>query len=114
MKAKKAYRFFSLLLFSLFIAYQATVIVYTHIHVVSGVLIVHIHPFQKKSDTTHQHTVQDFATSDLLTYHHALSTVFTIQKLTFHVTDIINQFSPEKNISVLHTVLHFRGPPAIV
>lgn len=47
------FRFVSALLMTLFIAYQVSIIMFSHAHFVNGVMLVHSHP---SSDNDHTHT----------------------------------------------------------
>lgn len=48
----------ALLLLTLFLTYEVGVTMFTHIHYVSGIMVVHSHPFAHKS---HSHTTKAFA-----------------------------------------------------
>lgn len=49
----KRYKFFPIFLLTLFLAYQASVTMFSHVHYVNGVMIIHSHPNQ---DQDHTHT----------------------------------------------------------
>lgn len=59
---KKKHIFISLFLLSLFVAYQASITMFAHVHYVNGVMIVHSHP-----STTAEHTHSE---SQILTLAH--------------------------------------------
>ena len=50
---KRKYIFIPLFLLALFVAYQASITMFSHIHYVNGVMIVHSHP---SADNGHTHT----------------------------------------------------------
>jgi len=56
---KRKYIFIPLLLLALFVTYQASITVFSHIHYVNGVMIVHSHP---SSDDEHTHTERQILT----------------------------------------------------
>lgn len=47
---------------ALFIAYLGCLIVFTHVHIINGVTIVHSHPYQKTDDgrPNHEHGYAEF------------------------------------------------------
>ena len=68
MKHFKVY--ISLLLFSLFTAYQVSITMFTHVHYINGVLVVHSHPYA--SDSEHTHTKSEVLVIDRLADYHTL------------------------------------------
>lgn len=50
---KRKYIFIPLMLLTLFVAYQASITMFAHIHYINGVMIVHSHP---SADNEHTHT----------------------------------------------------------
>jgi len=50
---KRKYIFIPLLLLTLFVAYQASITMFAHMHYINGVMIVHSHP---STDNEHTHT----------------------------------------------------------
>lgn len=58
----------SLLLLTLFTAYQASITMFTHIHYVNGVMVVHSHPNKGK----HTHTQTEVVVVDRLAAFHSL------------------------------------------
>ena len=68
MKHFKVY--ISLLLFSLFTAYQVSITMFTHVHYVNGVLVVHSHPYGSKSE--HTHSQSEVLVIDRLSDYHTL------------------------------------------
>lgn len=53
MVQKRKYIFIPLMLLALFVTYQASITMFSHIHYVNGVMIVHSHP---SSDNEHTHS----------------------------------------------------------
>ena len=53
MKHQRRYIVISLFLLTLFVAYQASIMHFSHIHFINGVMIVHSHP---STDNQHTHT----------------------------------------------------------
>ena len=58
----------SLALLMLFIAYQACITAFTHVHYVNGVLITHSHPFNSQ----HSHSKTELVVIDRLAQFHSL------------------------------------------
>lgn len=58
----------SLLLLTLFTAYQASITMFTHIHYMNGVMVVHSHPNKGK----HTHTKTEIVVIDRLAAFHSL------------------------------------------
>lgn len=54
----------ALCLLVLFVAYQASITAFTHVHYVNGVLVAHSHPFQGK----HSHSYNSFIVIGLLSH----------------------------------------------
>ena len=50
---KKKYIFIPLFLLTLFVAFQASITMFSHVHYVNGVMMVHSHP---STDNEHTHT----------------------------------------------------------
>ena len=50
---KSRYIFIPLMLLTLFLAYQASITMFAHVHYVNGVMLVHSHP---SADSQHTHT----------------------------------------------------------
>lgn len=50
---KRKHTVIPLLLLALFLTYQASITMFTHVHIVNGVMIVHSHPSSNKN---HMHT----------------------------------------------------------
>ena len=50
---KKAYIFIPLFMLTLFVTYQVSITMFTHVHYVNGVMIVHSHP---SADNEHTHS----------------------------------------------------------
>lgn len=58
----------SLALLMLFMAYQACITAFTHVHYVNGVLITHSHPFNSQ----HSHSKTELVVIDRLAQYHSL------------------------------------------
>ena len=68
--SKRRYIVAPLLLLALFLTYQVSITLFTHVHIVNGVMIVHSHP---SSDKHHTHT-----TGQVISIAH-LSTIQTLE-----------------------------------
>ena len=55
----------ALCLLALFVAYQASITAFTHVHYVNGVLITHSHPFHNQ----HSHSTDSLIVIGLLSQH---------------------------------------------
>ena len=65
-RVNKIIRYFFLLLF---LAYYASVTLFTHTHIIDGITIVHSHPYKSgtgKNPVNHQHTTNGFGLIQLL------------------------------------------------
>ena len=102
----------SLLLLTLFTVYQAGITMFTHVHYVNGVMIVHSHPSHGK----HTHTKTEIVVIDRLSSVHSLeadipvNVIDPVCPLLFYV-----EVQPEiPVVSGMHLrVLSLRAPPAI-
>lgn len=97
---------------SLFVIYHVIVTHYTHLHVVEGYLIAHVHPFSDSPGTTHSHTQQEFAFLDTLLLRAALPLFFFFSILV--AFSLLKKVIPFIVGEVRRFILHifcYRGPP---
>ena len=102
----------SLLLLTLFIVYQVSITMFTHVHYVNGVMIAHSHPSHGK----HTHTKTEIVVIDRLSSFHSLeadipvNVIDPVRPLLFYV-----EVQPETPVVLgMHLrVLSLRAPPAI-
>ena len=69
--SKRRYIVAPLLLLALFLTYQVSITLFTHVHIVNGVMIVHSHPSSEKH---HTHTTGQVITGLLCTF--SCSTIY--------------------------------------
>lgn len=98
----------------LFISYMASVTLFTHIHVVNGVTIVHSHPFKKGA--AHSHTTVELLTihflSDLTT--DGAATQFALSLfIPFLLCMLLISLQYARHNAPYHGVVSLRAPPAI-
>lgn len=72
------------LLLILFLGYYGSITLFTHTHIVNGVIIVHSHPFSsgnQKNPISHQHTANSFTLIQFLSHFFAtaLFLLFSIE-----------------------------------
>lgn len=95
------------------VAYQGAILRYSHIHIVNGTIITHIHGFNPGEEQTHTHTAQEFAKIDVL-YHYISTTLISL--LTISSLIVFLRFIFSNNIaSFLYSEListSLRGPPS--
>lgn len=100
----------ALLLLSLFAAYQVSITMFTHMHIIDGVKIVHSHPFTNG----HQHSQSDYQLIAQLSFFNTLEahSFFADFELKLSITSLHQLHVNEQlaNCSTLHPTL--RAPPA--
>lgn len=109
-KMKNIRAILSVFLLSLFTAYQVGITMFTHMHIVDGVKIVHSHPFTNG----HQHTQSDYQLIAQLSFFNTLEAhsffadfelkLSTTAQHQLHVKELLH------NCSFVHPSL--RAPPA--
>ncbi len=102
--SKRRYIVAPLLLLTLFLTYQVSITLFTHVHIVNGVMIVHSHPSSEKH---HTHTTgQVISIADLSTIHtlepeeQAEMTVF--RPLLYVLEYKINTFRAESALCAMY------------
>ena len=105
--------YISLVLLSLFTAYQVSITMFTHAHYVNGVLITHSHPYSTKAEHTHtQAEVQVInRLSDYQTFE--ASTVFYTITTDIAYGFIEAQCPSAKAFDSLETAISLRAPPSL-
>ena len=108
--SKNRYIFIPLLLLTLFVAYQASITMFAHVHYINGVTIVHSHP---SADNDHTHT-----DGQLLTLAHVSEwtgvepTFVTLSEVSLSVFDSIECERKSKALSDLYShCISLRAPP---
>lgn len=82
---KRTYIFTSLFLLTLFITYQVSITMFSHVHYINGVMIVHSHP---SSDNQHTHTDGQILTFAHVSQWMGTEPVFvTMDEVSFSVFD---------------------------
>lgn len=102
-------RVWALSLLTLFVAYYTSVVVFAHVHVVGGVMIVHSHPFTQH----HSHTAGQTLSLHFLSSFYSLDEEETeLIKPDWHV--VYSLFCVQDNFRAVsaHTAgIHLRAPP---
>lgn len=101
----------SLLLLTLFTVYQASITMFTHIHYVNGVMVVHSHPNHGK----HTHSKTEVVVIDRLSSFHSLEADVPIHIAPIRPLLCYVQMRTEVlTVSEIHLcVVSLRAPPAI-
>lgn len=108
--SKKKHIIAPLLLLALFLTYQVSITMFTHVHIVNGVMIVHSHPSSSKH---HTHTTGQVISIAHLAVIHTLAaeagTTITVDRPVLYVLDYqTNTF----RAPAPHThCIHLRAPP---
>ncbi len=90
---------FSLL--ALFSIYYGSIVVFAHVHVVNGVMLVHSHPFKQ----THTHTPEQFLVLQSASSFHSLET--ELPELPQVILPLLYELSSD--LSVCQVVLELTG-----
>ena len=108
--SKNRYIFIPLVLLTLFVAYQASITMFAHVHYINGVTIVHSHP---TADNEHTHT-----DGQLLTLAHVSEwtgvepPLVTLSEVSLSVFDTIECERRSKSLSDIHShSISLRAPP---
>ena len=108
--SRNRYIFIPLMLLILFVAYQASITMFAHMHYVNGVMIVHSHP---SADNDHTHT-----DGQLLTLAHVSEwtgvepSFVTLSEVSLSVFDSIECERKSKALSDLYShCISLRAPP---
>lgn len=91
LKSKRIY--FPLFLLTLFLAYQVSITMFSHVHYVNGVMLVHSHP---SNDNQHTHTEGQILTlahvSEWTGTEPAFVTLSEINLTVFHTLECVYQY----------------------
>lgn len=106
---KQRYRIISICLLAIFCAYQIGITMFTHVHVVNGVALVHSHP----SNNRHTHTEGQILTlAQLSTFVGLENPLQVLEKVDFPLLrklDISHSITFSIAGFLLH--IHLRAPP---
>ena len=104
------YIFIPLMLLTLFLAYQASITMFAHVHYVNGVMIVHSHP---STDSEHTHTQSQILALAQVSEWAGTEPVFvTLAEVPLSVFDTLECERASRNLSDIHThCISLRAPP---
>jgi hypothetical protein len=107
---KRRYIFIPLMLLTLFLAYQASITMFAHVHYVNGVMIVHSHP---SADSDHTHTQSQILTLAQVSEWAGTEPVFvTLSEVSLAVFDTLECERASKTQSDIHShCISLRAPP---
>ena len=107
---KSRYIFIPLMLLTLFVAYQASITMFSHVHYVNGVMIVHSHP---SADSEHTHTESQILTLAQVSEWAGTEPVFvTLAEVTLSVFDTLECERKSKSLSdICSHCISLRAPP---
>ena len=107
---KSRYIFIPLMLLTLFLAYQASITMFAHVHYVNGVMLVHSHP---SADSQHTHTESQILTLAQVSHWSGLEAVSaTVSEVVFSVSPIRSCARPDVSLRCCQTqVITLRAPP---
>ena len=107
---KSRYIFIPLMLLTLFLAYQASITMFAHVHYVNGVMIVHSHP---STDSEHTHTQSQILALAQLSEWAGTEPVFvTLAEVPLSVFDTLECERASRNLSDIHShCISLRAPP---
>ena len=108
---KRKYILIPMMLLVLFVTYQAGITVFSHIHYVNGVMLVHSHP---SADSQHTHTESQILTLAQVSHWSGLEAVSaTVSEVVFSVSPIRSCARPDAPVHDCQTqVITLRAPPA--
>ncbi|MBR5205470.1 MAG: hypothetical protein IKW32_09750 [Bacteroidaceae bacterium] len=111
--AKKRHIFIPLFLLALFVAYQASITMFSHIHYVNGVMIVHSHP---SADDEHTHTPSQILTlAQVSEWTGTEPTFVTLAEVSLSVFDTLECERKSRTFSDLYAhCISLRAPPVQV
>lgn len=100
-------------LLTLFVTYQASITLFSHVHYVNGVMIVHSHP---SDDSQHVHTETQVITIAQAASFVGLEPVVTsIEQVCLPVINFLNYDRNTSFVSALHTLsFSLRAPPVVL
>ena len=99
-------------LLTLFVTYQASISMFSHVHYVNGVMIVHSHP---SDDSQHVHTETQIITLAQVSSFVGLEPVVTtIGQVCLPVINFLDYDRNTSFVSALHTLsFSLRAPPVV-
>lgn len=108
--SKNRYIFIPIMLLTLFVAYQASITMFAHVHYINGVTIVHSHP---SADNDHTHTDGQLLTLAHVSEWTGVEPVFvTLSEVSLSVFDSIECERKSKALSDLYShCISLRAPP---
>ena len=108
--SKNRYIFIPIMLLTLFVAYQASITMFAHVHYINGVTIVHSHP---SADNEHTHTDGQLLTLAYVSEWTGVEPVFvTLSEVSLSVFDTIECERKSKALSDLYShCISLRAPP---
>lgn len=110
---KSRYIFIPLMLLTLFLAYQASITMFAHVHYVNGVMIVHSHP---STDSEHTHTQSQILTLAQVSEWAGTEPVFvTLAEVSLAVFDTLECERASRTLLDIHShCISLRAPPSQV
>lgn len=110
MMQKRKYIFIPLFLLTLFVTFQASVTMFSHVHYVNGVMMVHSHP---SADNEHTHTEGQILTFAHVSDWTGIEPVFlTLGEVSLSVFVSLECERKSKALSDLYShVISLRAPP---
>ena len=107
---KSRYIFIPLMLLTLFLAYQASITMFAHVHYINGVMIVHSHP---SADSEHTHTQSQILTLAQVSEWAGTEPVFvTLGEVSLSVFDTLECERVSRTSSDVHShCISLRAPP---
>lgn len=111
-KLKKYIHLPGLFLLSLFMTYQACIIMFAHVHIVNGVMLVHSHPFSQQ----HNHSDgQTLVLHHLSTYHSLeASPSFALSVPAFFLIAVFFIAACQRVVLRPAVGLYLRAPPVLL
>ena len=108
--SKNRYIFIPIMLLTLFVAYQASITMFAHVHYINGVTIVHSHP---SADNDHTHTDGQLLTLAHVSERTGVEPAFvTLSEVSLSVFDSIECERKSKALSDLYShCISLRAPP---
>ena len=110
--AKKRHIFIPVFLLALFVAYQASITMFSHVHYVNGVMIVHSHP---SADNQHNHTEGQILTLAQVAEWMGMEPVFvTLPEVSFPICDAWEcQWKSDLVSGTYRHSVSLRAPPTL-
>ena len=108
---KNRYIFVPLFLLTLFVSYQVSITMFSHIHYVNGVMIVHSHP---SADSEHTHTQSQILTLAQVSEWAGTEPVFvTLAEVSLSVFDTFECERKSRTLSDIYSqYISLRAPPS--